>query len=159
MLGDAILGLMSGFGLPTIELSFGSGCEIRESWSIKCYRDLGFAMTFPRAIVVRVAAALLGFSCAASVATIAANHHTAHSSKSKSAKISESASTQKKMAKSRHSSKTAATRNRSTHSVTTATSKSKRHRYYERFSGNSFALDQTEGDITAGEDPVVRAAA
>ena len=122
-------------------------------------------MTFPRAILVRVAAALLAFSCAAPAATIAVNHHTAHSSKSKSPKISESASTQKKMAKSRHSSKTAAARNRSTHTVTTASSnttaksKSKRHTYGERFSGNSFALDQTEGDITAGEDPVVRAAA
>ena len=34
-----------------------------------------------------------------------------------------------------------------------------RHRYYERWSGNSFADDQTAGDITAGEDPVVRQAA
>ena len=117
-------------------------------------------MTFPRALLARVAAALLAFSCTAPAATIAANHST-HSSKSKSPKVSESASAQKKMAKSRHSSKTAASRNRSTHTVTTASSKSKskRHRYYERFSGNSFALDQTEGDITAGEDPVVRAAA
>jgi membrane peptidoglycan carboxypeptidase len=116
-------------------------------------------MTFPRALLARVAAALLAFSCAAPAATIAANHHTTHSSKSKSPKISETASAQKKMAKSRHSSKTAASRNRSTHTVTTATATSKRHKYYERFSGNSFALDQTEGDITAGEDPVVRAAA
>ena len=120
-------------------------------------------MTFPRAMLVRVAAVLLLFPCAAPAATIAANHHTTHSSKSKSPKISESASAKTKMAKSRHTSKTAASRNRSTHTVTTATStstsKSKRHKYYERFSGNSFALDQTEGDITAGEDPVVRAAA
>ncbi len=117
-------------------------------------------MTFPRAIIARVAAAVLAFSCTAPAATIAANHHTTHSSKSKSSpKISESASAQKKMAKSRHSSKTAAARNRSTHTVTTAKSRSKRHKYYERFSGNSFAVDQTDGDITAGEDPVVRAAA
>jgi cell division protein FtsI/penicillin-binding protein 2 len=34
-----------------------------------------------------------------------------------------------------------------------------RRRYYERFTGNSFAEDQTEGDVTAGEDPVVRQAA
>jgi penicillin-binding protein 2 len=115
-------------------------------------------MTFPRAILVRVAAALLLLSGAGSAATIAANHHTTHSSKSKSPKISESASAQKKMAKSRHSSATAASRNRSTH-VVAASSTSKRHKYYERFSGNSFALDQAEGDITAGEDPVVRAAA
>jgi cell division protein FtsI/penicillin-binding protein 2 len=34
-----------------------------------------------------------------------------------------------------------------------------RHRYYERFTGHSFADDLTLGDVTAGEDPVVRAAA
>ena len=35
-----------------------------------------------------------------------------------------------------------------------------RHRYYEHFTGDSFAeTDITSGDITAGEDPVVRAAA
>jgi penicillin-binding protein 2 len=35
----------------------------------------------------------------------------------------------------------------------------RRHRYYERFSTSSFASDITEGDVTAGEDPVVRQAA
>ena len=118
-------------------------------------------MISPRITVIRVIAWLLLIPCAVSAATIAAPK--AHSSHSKSAKISESASAQKKMAKTRHSSKTAASRNRSTHAVTkasyTVTATSKRHKYYERFSGNSFALDQTEGDITAGEDPVVRAAA
>ena len=34
-----------------------------------------------------------------------------------------------------------------------------RHRYYERFTASSYAQDQTAGDITAGEDPVVRQAA
>src|ERR1700733_11710689 len=35
-----------------------------------------------------------------------------------------------------------------------------RHRYYERFTGDSYAeTDITAGDNTAGEDPVVRAAA
>jgi penicillin-binding protein 2 len=35
-----------------------------------------------------------------------------------------------------------------------------RHRYYERFTGNSFAdVDLTNGDIIGGEDPVVRQAA
>ena len=35
-----------------------------------------------------------------------------------------------------------------------------RHRYYEHFTGDSFAeTDLTQGDVTAGEDPVVRAAA
>ena len=35
----------------------------------------------------------------------------------------------------------------------------RRHRYYERFTGNSFATDQTTGDVTDGEDPTVRQAA
>jgi len=35
----------------------------------------------------------------------------------------------------------------------------RRRRYYERFHTSSFASDITEGDITAGEDPVVRQAA
>jgi cell division protein FtsI/penicillin-binding protein 2 len=35
----------------------------------------------------------------------------------------------------------------------------RRHRYYERFYTSSFAEDLTEGDITTGEDPVVRQAA
>jgi cell division protein FtsI/penicillin-binding protein 2 len=35
----------------------------------------------------------------------------------------------------------------------------RRHHYYERFYTSSFASDITEGDVTAGEDPVVRQAA
>jgi len=35
----------------------------------------------------------------------------------------------------------------------------KRHHYYERFSASSYAKDITDGDVTAGEDPVVRQAA
>ncbi|HEX6805604.1 MAG TPA: penicillin-binding transpeptidase domain-containing protein [Terriglobales bacterium] len=35
----------------------------------------------------------------------------------------------------------------------------KRHHYYERFYASSYADDITDGDITAGEDPVVRQAA
>jgi membrane carboxypeptidase/penicillin-binding protein len=40
-----------------------------------------------------------------------------------------------------------------------ATYISRRHRSYERFTGNSFVESVGEGDITAGEDPVVRQAA
>jgi penicillin-binding protein 2 len=39
------------------------------------------------------------------------------------------------------------------------TASTRRHHYYERFHTSSFASDITEGDITAGEDPVVRQAA
>lgn len=39
------------------------------------------------------------------------------------------------------------------------TSAHRRHRYYERFTTSSFTEDITEGDVTTGEDPVVRQAA
>ena len=39
------------------------------------------------------------------------------------------------------------------------TASRRRHRYYERFYTSSFAEDITEGDVTAGEDLVVRQAA
>src|SRR5262245_7543481 len=35
----------------------------------------------------------------------------------------------------------------------------RRHRYVERFTGNSFADDITDGDVVEGEDPIVRQAA
>jgi penicillin-binding protein 2 len=41
------------------------------------------------------------------------------------------------------------------HSSTTV----RRHHYYERFYTSSFAFDITEGDLTSGEDPMVREAA
>jgi penicillin-binding protein 2 len=89
------------------------------------------------------------FSCAnATGATIST--HKAHS---KTHKITESATAQKKMTRLRTSSRTVASRNRSTHVV------SRRHRYYERFTASSFATNQVDGDVTAGEDPIVRAAA
>jgi len=55
----------------------------------------------------------------------------------------------------RHSSATTARLNRSSHVVVYR----KHHYYGERFYASSFANDQVEGDITAGEDPIVRAAA
>jgi|HubBroStandDraft_6_1064221.scaffolds.fasta_scaffold00949_6 penicillin-binding protein 2 len=90
-------------------------------------------------------------------ATISTTHTTSstHKSHSKSSKhITESTTAQKKMSRMRHSSATVAQRNRSTHTV------GRKHHYYgERFYASSFANDQVDGDITAGEDPVVRAAA
>src|SRR5271157_3797294 len=103
-----------------------------------------------------VAAALLlvAFSCLNSLAaTISTHPSTNHKSHKSSHHITESASTQKTMTRMRHSSATVAKRNRSTHVV------AHKHQYYERFHASSFAEDQTLGDITAGEDPVVRAAA
>ncbi|HEX7424590.1 MAG TPA: penicillin-binding transpeptidase domain-containing protein [Terriglobales bacterium] len=48
---------------------------------------------------------------------------------------------------------------RSQYAATRYSGTHRRHRYYERFSTSSFASDITEGDVTAGEDPVVRQAA
>jgi penicillin-binding protein 2 len=48
---------------------------------------------------------------------------------------------------------------RSRGAVRTANGRRRRHRYYERFTMSSFASDMAEGDQTAGEDSVVRAAA
>ncbi len=79
---------------------------------------------------------------------------------SKSHHITESPATQKKMARAKHSTRSSAQAS-SVHVTTTKTAKKggKKSKYHERFSGNSFALDQVDGDITAGEDPIVRAAA
>jgi len=95
------------------------------------------------------------FACfGASAATIATHSATTHKHKS-SHHVTESASTQHKMARMRHSSATAASLNRASHVVVYR----KHHYYGERFYASSFANDQVEGDITAGEDPIVRAAA
>jgi cell division protein FtsI/penicillin-binding protein 2 len=62
----------------------------------------------------------------------------------KKTSVSDSASTQRRISKLHH--------RRAVH-------RRRRHRYYERFDTSSFANDITAGDLTAGEDPVVRAAA
>jgi penicillin-binding protein 2 len=100
------------------------------------------------------------FTLGATAATISTTTHSnssSHKSKSKSSSsrhITDSASAQKKMSRMRHSSAKVAKQNRATHTV------ARKRRYYgERFYASSFATDQVEGDITAGEDPIVRAAA
>ncbi len=109
-----------------------------------------------RSAIVVMNTLLALFVCAkAPAATIAT--HKAHS---KTHHITETTSAQKKMARMRSSSKTVASRNRSTHVVASVhPAVYKRHHYYERFYASSFADNQVEGDITAGEDPIVRAAA
>ncbi len=105
---------------------------------------------------VATAVLSVAFACVnCSAATISTHTTTTHKSHKSSHHITESASTQKTMTHMRHSSATVAKRNRSTHVV----AGTRKHHYYERFSASSFAEDQTLGDITAGEDPVVRAAA
>src|SRR3974390_3385498 len=105
-------------------------------------------------LLLLLASLLSGCSSAATIAAPKKPH-------SKSKHITESASTQKKMARSKHSTKSAAA-SQSKPTTTTASTKSKgkkKSKYYERFYASSFAADQTDGDITTGEDPVVRAAA
>lgn len=76
-------------------------------------------------------------------------------SKSKSQTIAESSRTKKKLSQSRHS--------RTVAKSATKRKKGRRYsrkrRYYERFTGNSFAENQSQNDIIAGEDQVVRQAA
>jgi cell division protein FtsI/penicillin-binding protein 2 len=82
----------------------------------------------------------------------AANINTHTPSKSNSKKVSETPRTRRRLhhlAKSR----TASVKRVS------ATTTHRRHHYYERFHMSSFAEDITNGDVTAGEDTVVRQAA
>jgi len=81
--------------------------------------------------------------------------HALNTSKSKSTKLSESQRTRRRM---RH---LARGRTSSSHSagLTRASVSSSRHRYHERFFMSSFAEGITGGDVTEGEDSVVRQAA
>jgi penicillin-binding protein 2 len=76
--------------------------------------------------------------------------HALNTRKPKSTKVSESQRTRRRM---RHlaSSRSA--------SLTRTSVNSSRHRYHERFVVSSFAAGITGGDITVGEDPIVRQAA
>jgi penicillin-binding protein 2 len=80
------------------------------------------------------------------------NTHALTPKKSKSQKISESQHARKRMRR------LARSRAATTPHLQTTSSR-RRHHYYERFSTSSFADDITEGDLTTGEDPVVRQAA
>ena len=73
-------------------------------------------------------------------------------SKSKT-QITEKAGTRKKLSASSHS------RPLARRVSTKRRAKRVRRRYYERFTASSFASNQTLGDITTGEDPIVRQAA
>ena len=100
-----------------------------------------FHTAFALALVVVLA---IGNAFAASVST-------KRYAKSKTRKVTESASAQKKISRSGHSRTVAGTRR---------SRRGRRHRYYERFTASSFTSDdQTAGDVTTGEDPAVRAAA
>jgi penicillin-binding protein 2 len=90
---------------------------------------------------------LAGVSWAAHIST---STHSAKSKQQSQSKISETQHTRRRL---HH-----LARSRSAH-VAAASVSTRRHRYHERFSMSSFAEDIAAGDITTGEDPVVRQAA
>ena len=98
-------------------------------------------------IVAVLVLAFSQFGIAASVSTRSLT------SKAKSQKVSEGQHAKKRMTK------LARSRAHTRSAKLVRTHRRHRRRYYERFTGNSFAEDQTDGDVIAGEDPVVRQAA
>jgi len=90
---------------------------------------------------------LAQFALAASVST-----RPLTSSRTRSRKVSETSHAKKRM---RHLARSRTARTR----LVTTSAHRRRHRYYERFTANSFMEDAADGDVTAGEDPIVRQAA
>ncbi len=84
------------------------------------------------------------------------NPHALNTSKTKSRRVSESQRTRRRM---RHLASGRSMAVRSSARLTRASAGTSRHRYHERFFVSSFADDIAAGDVTAGEDPVVRQAA
>ncbi len=125
-------------------------------------------MSMKRLLTFALTLALTGSSlCLAESATTAA-HRTTH----KKAHVRESATAQKHIATLQHSRRVASSRVRATASLRTVSVRTRggarlrraslvvHHGSYERFYASSFVdTDQTIGDVTAGEDPVVREAA
>ena len=88
--------------------------------------------------------------CLASLAAFGASSSTSKSSsKSSDDSITESPKASKKMSRLKHSRASKAS----------LKSRTRHRRYYERFYTSSYADDVTVGDLTTGEDPVVRQAA
>jgi penicillin-binding protein 2 len=96
--------------------------------------------------------ALSMFSIVAFAATVATRPLTRYTKPK--AQISESTRAKRHMSHLRKSRRLA--RSRTRHS---RYARHRRHRYYERFYTSSYADEVANGDVTAGEDPIVRAAA
>src|SRR5579871_4850484 len=94
---------------------------------------------------------LLGFLLCLPAMSWAARINTHTPTKSKSQKISESAHTRRRY---HH-----LARSRSANVTRVSARTRRRHRYYERFTMSSFTDGIGSGDVTGGEDPVVRQAA
>jgi cell division protein FtsI/penicillin-binding protein 2 len=96
--------------------------------------------------ISRYLIALIVLFCAGTAVAAKISTSTTPTTKHTTRKVTESARAQKKISTLRHSCRVSYSRTR--------------RRYYEHFTANSFATsDLTAGDITAGEDPVVRQAA
>jgi penicillin-binding protein 2 len=127
-----------------IYLGMSSGDGYREVISKKNFSIARFVLAFTFALL-----------CSATGLAANVNARALTSSKAKAArKVSETPHARKRM--------TRLARSRGAHSRRTRlvrTSVHTRRRYRERFYTSSFAKDVTEGDITTGEDPIVRQAA
>src|SRR3954470_24620770 len=99
----------------------------------------GLAVQAALVAILLLSLATAGFARSASTKTTTA--------KTSSAKVTESSTAQKKMRAKQHSRRSRRSANGRRH-----------RRYYERFYMSSYADDAANGDKTAGEDPVVRAA-
>ena len=119
----------------TSGMNSGDGCKQLNSG--KRFTGIGLVM---------VLASWLLLCQVGSAATVSTRPVPSH--KSKSQRISETQHARRHMRQLAHS-----------RAVVARTSVHRRHRYYERFSTSSFAQDVTDGDVTTGEDPVVREAA
>ncbi len=97
--------------------------------------------------VVLVLSILALVSLSAAAATISSRNSRSPKSKSN---VGESAQAKKHMSSLSH---------RRAVVKRTRLRRARRHRYYERFTASSFASGTTDGDLTGGEDPVVRQAA
>lgn len=103
--------------------------------------------------------------CSIPSALVANTHHSVSTHKAKSAHVQDPASVQKHMAHMQHSravprKSTGVHKTTASHGHVRYVSLNTRHHHsYERFTGNSFADNVSSGDLTLGEDPVVRAAA
>ena len=90
----------------------------------------------------------------------AASTTTAHHSARRHSRVHESAAARRHLATLQHSHRVPKAHLTTVGMTSHRTVRRPRHRYYERFTASSFAhTDLTAGDITAGEDPVVRQAA
>ena len=118
-----------------------------------------FTVRSTRVLKAALAMLLTLLLAPSSFAATVSTRHEARSSR----KIKETPSTEKRMAASRHSraltSRTVKHARKSSAVIVTGRRGRRAVRYYERFTASSFASDPAAGDITAGEDPIVREAA